>query len=308
MTSNLGIDVGGTKTRAVLLSADGVELAESVRPTRPGADGVIATALAVTDDCCRLAGISTRGVASIGVGIPGVVDPSSGRVRTAVNLEVSELDLGPRLAVATAAPVTVENDVKCAALGACEYLGAADLTYLNFGTGVAAAAVVHGAVIRGRGNVAGEIGHLPVDPSAELCNCGQRGCLEVLAGGGHLANRLAAAGLDLAGLVAAADAGDLTARAEADRLSAGVATAVQVVVLTYGSPTIVLGGGVIQHAAGLLPRVRRVLAERAGSSEFISSLDLAGRLAVIPSDHPVAAVGAALIGRAGVPRFAETSP
>jgi len=281
---SLGIDIGGSKTHGILLDADGARLAEAVRPTLTGPEGVVATTVAVVTECLGHAA-SRDGTVSIGIGIPGQVDPATGVVRTAVNLGISELDLGQRLT---------------AALGAANHLGLADgdLAYLNFGTGVAAAAVVHGRLVRGHGNLAGEIGHIPVDPAGDRCHCGQRGCLEVLAGGGRIAARLAelGTGLTLGTLVQAAEAGDPGAVAEADRLCRGIALAVQLVVLTQGSERVVLGGGVIHTAPGLVPRVQQVLIARAAESEFLASLHLADRISVIPADYPVAAIGAALVG------------
>jgi predicted NBD/HSP70 family sugar kinase len=158
--------------------------------------------------------------------------------------------------------------------------------------------VVNGRLVRGHGNLAGEIGHIPVDPLGERCHCGQRGCLEVMVGGGRIAARLSSlgTGLTLATLVAAAKDGDPEAVAEADRLCTGIALAVQLVVLTQGSERVVLGGGVIHTAPDLVGRVRQILTDRAAESEFLASLTLADRISVIPPDYPVAAVGAALVG------------
>lgn len=296
---SLGIDIGGTKTHGILLDVDGHRLAESIRPTRTGPEGVVATTIAVVADCLAKVEVSGR-LASIGVGIPGQVDPDAGIVRTAVNLGIGELDLGPRLSAALELPVTIENDVKAAALGAANHLGASggDLAYLNFGTGVAAAAVVNGRLVRGHGNLAGEIGHIPVDPQGDRCHCGQRGCLEVLVGGRRIAERLSRLQppVFLADLIGAAETGNRPAGAEADRICAGIALAVQLVVLTQGSERVALGGGVVHTAPALVPRVRQLLAERARESEFLASLQLADRITVIPADYPVAAIGAALVG------------
>ena len=195
-------------------------------------------------------------------------------------------------------PVAVDNDVKAAALAAADHLGAPDLTFLNVGTGVASATVADGRLVRGEGNLAGEIGHVPVDPDGARCACGQRGCLEVLVGGAGIARRLAplAPQVSLPSLFEAAAAGVPDAVAEATRISAGIATAVQLVVLTQGSSRVVLGGGVVHAARGLVDEVRRVLAARARESDFLASLDLAGRVLVLPADYPVAAIGAALVG------------
>lgn len=289
----LGIDVGGTKAHGIRLDAAGRPCAESVRPTRPGNDGVFDTIVEVVRDCLRDADAAPE---VIGVGIPGQVDPHAGVVRMAVNLGITELDLGPRLSAALGVRVRVENDVKAAALGAAHFLGG-DLAYVNFGTGVSGAAVVGGRLSRGTGNVAGEIGHFPIDPAGERCQCGQRGCIEVFAGGGRIAARLAAlGGLDLTTLADAADGGNLRAVAEADRISLGIALAVQLMVLAHGSGRVALGGGVVRVAPGLVVRAQRLLDARAARSPFLASLNLSDRVTVISPELPVAVVGAALAG------------
>lgn len=294
----LGLDIGGTKTHGILLDPTGRILAEHVLPTQRGGDGVVRSALAVAQACLSLAGVGTGDLASVGVGIPGQVDHLSGTVRTAVNLDIEHLALAERLGAELGVPVGVDNDVKAAALGAAAHLGADEVTFVNIGTGVAAATVAGGRLLRGEGNLAGEIGHIPVDPDGERCACGQRGCLEVLVGGAGIAERLVRLGpqISLPSLFEAAAAGSPDAVAEATRISAGIATAVQLVVLTQGSSRVVLGGGVVHTARGLVDEVRRVLAARALESAFLASLDLAGRVLVLPADYPVAAIGAALVG------------
>ena len=294
----LGIDIGGTKTQGIVLDAQSRVVADRVRPTEPGPDGVVATALAVARECLRLAGLDSTDLAAVGVGIPGRVDHRTGAVSTAVNLGIDELPLGSLLTAELGVPVHIDNDVKATALGAADYLRArdADLTYLNFGTGIASATLVEGRLIRGEGNLAGEVGHLPVDPTAGRCGCGQLGCIEVLAGGGRIAERLATAGIPLPRLLERAEAGDQTATEEALRIATGIATAVQLVVLAYGSDRVVLGGGVIRTAPALVDLSRHLLAQRATHSGFLASLDLPTRVVVLPATHPLAAIGAALAG------------
>ncbi len=84
-------------------------------------------------------------------------------------------------------PVAVENDVNVATLGAVALSGIRDLVYLSIGTGLAAGLVLDGTLRRGATGAAGEIGHVPIDPLGALCQCGQRGCLETVASGRALA-------------------------------------------------------------------------------------------------------------------------
>ena len=306
--SALGIDIGGSKTHAVVLDAHSGVVADVVLRTERGPDGVVATALAVADECRRRIGPAGVGWAGVGVGIPGRVDHRSGVVHTAVNLGIARLQLGERLRAAWGVPVAVDNDVKVTVVGAADQLGAtdADLTYLNFGTGVSAATLSRGAVVRGADNLAGEIGHFPIVPGAGRCACGQDGCVEVLAGGGQITRRLAR--LDppvvLPTLLDAARAGLPDAAAEARLIAGGIAGAVELVVLAHGSGRVMIGGGVIRTAPGLAELARQLLAERAGASDFLASLDLPGRLVVAPAGRPLAAIGAALVGRAAASEVA----
>jgi glucokinase len=293
----VGLDIGATKTLGLALDGDGAILAEVREPTEPGADGVVATAARVFEALRAATGQPLVG--TVGVGIPGLVDVDKGAVKHAVNLGVEGdwLLLGDVLAERLGVPVVIENDVNAAALGAVALSGADDLVYLSIGTGLAAGLVLDGRLRRGEHGAAGEIGHLPVDPAGVLCQCGQRGCLETVASGSALAAAWPGAGVPAAqALFAAAESGDLAAVAVRDRFAAGVAGAVRALSLAVDPVTIVLGGGVAQLGEPLRAAVARALLEQAASSPFLASLDLAGRLRVVPADYPVAAVGAARLG------------
>ena len=299
----LGIDIGGTKTAAVAIGADGA-LSDQVRmPTGFGADEVVATALRTVERMTQLAGVAAGAFTSIGIGIPGAVDIATGRVAHAVNLGLEGLDLGPRLADRLGVEVRVENDVKAAALGAHHLLGIADglrthsMAYLNLGTGLAAGIVLDGRLLRGGHGVAGEIGHIPVDPAGELCGCGQRGCLETLASGWAIARDWPTLDRHPArALFDAAAAGDSRAVDVRERFLTGVAAAVRLLVLTTDVDDVVIGGGLAALGDDLLGGTHRILNGWADSSAFLASLDLAARVQVIPPGFPAAAVGAALVG------------
>lgn len=299
----LGIDIGGTKTAAVAIGADG-ELSDQVRmPTGFGADAVVDTALRTVERMSQLAGVDAHAFDSIGIGIPGAVDSATGRVTHAVNLGLEGLDLGPRLADRLGVDVRVENDVNAAALGAHHLLGIADgirahsMAYLNLGTGLAAGIVLDGHLLRGGHGVAGEIGHIPVDPAGELCGCGQRGCLETVASGSAIARNWPT-GHPLASvdLFDRAAAGDARASVVREQFLTGVASAVRLLALTTDVDDIVIGGGLAALGERLVEGVRRVLGEWSAESAFLASLDLPRRVQVIPRGFPAAAVGAALIG------------
>ncbi|PWC04981.1 ROK family protein [Agromyces badenianii] len=299
----LGIDIGGTKTAAVAIGADG-ELSDQVRmPTGFGAEAVVATAIRTVERMTELAGVDASSFTSIGIGIPGAVDSETGRVEHAVNLGLEGLDLGPRLADRLGVDVRVENDVKAAAVGAHHLLGvaggtrASSMAYLNLGTGLAAGVVLEGRLLRGGHGVAGEIGHVPVDPAGVRCGCGQRGCLETIASGLAIARAWPTNSEHPAReLFDAAEAGDARAVAVREEFLEGVAAAVRLLVLAVDVDAVVIGGGLAALGEPLLFATRRILNQWAAESAFLASLDLATRVQVIPLGFPAAAVGAALVG------------
>lgn len=296
----VGLDVGGTKTDAVALAADDSVIARVRHATGWGPDAAIRSILAVVEDLAARPGVAGLPLASVGVGMPGQVEPGGSRVVHAVNLGIERLDVAGALEPLLGVPVRVENDVKAAATGAYALHGAAGaMAYLNLGTGIAAGLVVDGALWRGSRGTAGEVGHISVDPVGPLCRCGQRGCIEALAGGASLADRWGRPGpLPVRAVFDAADAGDPHARMLRADLARGVAAAVRVLVLTTDADVVVVGGGLTALAPRLTADVDAALAASAAASPFLRSLGLAERVELLPAGSPAAALGAALVGAA----------
>ncbi len=121
--------------------------------------------------------------AAAGIAMPGSVDAARGIVHQSPNFpDVREFALGPLLATKVGAPVVVENDAKAYAVGEM-WKGAArpyrSFLCLTLGTGLGGAAVLDGRLWRGAHNMAGELGHTPLQVDGPPCTCGSRGCLEV---------------------------------------------------------------------------------------------------------------------------------
>ncbi|MDF2575846.1 MAG: mak, partial [Agromyces sp.] len=269
----VGLDIGGTKTDAVAVDAVGAIAGRIRMATGWGPDAVAQTVLDAVRALGAEAGVDLAAVRSVGVGIPGQIEPGTGRVVHAVNLGVEELDLAAAVSPELGVPVQVENDVKAAALGAHALhtrngSPAPDsMAYLNLGTGIAAGIVSDGVLWRGARGTAGEVGHISVDPNGPLCRCGQRGCIEAFAGGGAIAERWAKrSALPVRDVFDAADAGDPSARQLRAGLARGVAAAVRVLVLTADVDIVVLGGGVTALGDRLMTDVAAELSASAEAS------------------------------------------
>lgn len=295
----VGVDIGGTKTEAVVVAHDGTVAGRLRLPTGYGPDAVVESAVAAIEGAAAAAGVGITSLGTIGIGIPGTVDAATGLVTHAMNLGVERLELGPLLAQRLGMPVRVENDVNAAAIGAFHALdqpSSASIGYLNLGTGLAAGLVLRGELWRGARGAAGEIGHVLVDPSGPLDLDGQRGGLEVVASGSGIAREWGT-GEDnpVTAVLDAADAGDARAIEIRRRLFEGVAASVRILVLTVDVDLVVIGGGLSQLGDRLLDGVGAVIAEWEAVSPFISSLELRARLVPVP-DAPIAALGAAYLG------------
>ena len=296
----VGIDIGGTKTAAIALGADGRPSEQIHQPTGFGTAEVIQSAIDVAHRVTEVSGYSLSEVLSIGIGIPGTVDSRTGRVTHAVNLGMDDVLLGDAIAERLGIPVRIENDVKAAAVGAHHLLvqaGAADfesMAYLNLGTGIAAGIVLGHRLLHG---VAGEVGHIPIHPRGAGCRCGQVGCIETVASGSAIARMWpTGAALPAADLFAAAARGSDSAIQVQSRFFDGVSAAIRILVLTANIDTVVVGGGLSALGPRLLQGIQAALTTAAQASPFLASLDLPARVQVLPPGFAAAPIGAALIG------------
>lgn len=303
----VGLDVGGTKTDALVVD-DADAVVGTVRlVTGWGPDGVVRTIVDAIDALAALPGMDAAAFRTVGVGMPGQVVPGSSRISHALNLGVRDLDLVGAVAPLLGLPVRVENDVKAAAVGAfaLETKAAggdsrdrpASLAYLNLGTGVAAGVVIDGRLWRGARGTAGEVGHVSIDARGPKCRCGGYGCIEAFAGGAALTERWGRPGeLPIRDLFDAADAGDPLAQELRTGLASAAAAAVRILVLTTDVDAVVIGGGLTALRDRLLPDVRAALDEGAAASPFLRSLRLPERVRVLVPGSPAAALGAAIVG------------
>jgi glucokinase len=299
--ATIGIDVGGTKTHAVVFDSEAAPVAELRRRTAVGsAETVTASIIQTIEDLLRRSDSSP--IDGIGIGIPGRVDPELGAVAQAVNLGIGAQPetIAPRIAAHFATTCRIDNDVNAAALGVHRTLNMSevvdDLVYLSIGTGIAAGVIINGRIWRGAHGVAGEIGHLPFRPDGELCRCGLRGCLETVASGTAIARQWPVADhrSPTTSLLDAAARGDRRAAAVLQAVSSHLALAVYSLAVTSDVDSIVVGGGVAEAGQPLLSAIGESIDDLAGRSEFVRSLNLAERLQLAP-DGPIGARGAAAL-------------
>jgi predicted NBD/HSP70 family sugar kinase len=302
MTITIGVDIGGSKALAVAFDDQGSNVRQAEIPSTPrGGLRVLRSTLAAIDS------LHLSEIDAVGVGVPGQVDPVAGEVRLAVNLGIGEepYPLAREMESALGCPVTVENDVRAAALGLYEGLrldnrAPESLALVSIGTGIAAGVVVDGVIVRGWHGMAGEIGHVVVDPDGPRCRCGQRGCLEAIAAGPALARAWPQGPIGAAGtaLFAAAASGDPAAGKVASRIAGHLAIALTWLAATHDTEQIVLGGGVAEAGEPFLTAIRQEIVRRARASELAARRLRPEQVSLVdPTDIPGPRGASVLAGR-----------
>ena len=183
---NLGIDIGGTKIAAGVVDRDGKILAQSRTPMI--ANGTPEAGLqAVFEAIDSMTASVPGGIQSIGICAPGPLDPKAGVVLNPPNLPCwRNFPLAERVAEKYQVPVRVDNDANAAALAETRWGAACGFHYVFYatiGTGIGSGIVFDNAIYHGKTGSAGEGGHVSIDYRGPLCNCGKKGCIEVLAAG-----------------------------------------------------------------------------------------------------------------------------
>ncbi len=188
MTLLLGIDIGGTKSAAVIGDADGAVLARVSALTPPGSwQEAYALLLDLVHQVCRTHGAALTEIAAAGVSCGGPLNSRTGIVHAPPNLpHWVDVPLKALLEADLGLPVTLENDANATAVAEHRWgagQGCRDMAFLTMGTGVGAGLILDGVLYRGRRDLAGEIGHATIYPNGVQCLCGKRGCLEAMASG-----------------------------------------------------------------------------------------------------------------------------
>ena len=179
----IGIDVGGTGLKAGVVDEHGNILAKQSCPTgqERGHEAVIHDMAQLALKTLEASGHDLSEVHSIGVGIPGIQDPRTGRIPFCPNLSWHDVPLVELMQKEIDKPVFVNNDATVAALaesvaGVCK--GTKNSVLVTLGTGVGGGVIIDGKVFMGPHGVASEIGHTIIIVGGEPCTCGNAGCWE----------------------------------------------------------------------------------------------------------------------------------
>ena len=182
----VGVDMGGTKTLAAVVDADGniLSTAKIQTQAKKKTSIVIDRIAECIQEAIEESPVDTDAIGAIGIGAPGPLDPDTGVVIFAPNLGWKNVPLKTELETRVNIPTFVDNDVNVGTLGEHTFgagRGVKDLVGIFVGTGIGGGIILNGKLYHGASKTAGEIGHIIVKAGGPKCGCGNRGCLEALA-------------------------------------------------------------------------------------------------------------------------------
>lgn len=280
----VGIDMGAT--HVILLLADFsarliLELEEAL-DINMGPQPCLEVVDRIMRELLQKAGLGIEQILAIGVGVPGPTVIEAGMVSGPPIMPGWDgYPIREHLQSLWNCPVSLNNDAELGALGEWSYgagRGERELVYVKVGTGIGSGLLLDGQIYHGSNGSAGEIGHTTIEEHGPLCVCGNRGCLEALAGGRAVAQRAIDAvhkgqrtilaevspldGMNWRDVVHAARRGDLVAQHIVAEAGAHLGTAIASMVNLINPSMVVIGGGVSQIGDYLLEPIRRTVQQR----------------------------------------------
>ncbi|WP_028048849.1 ROK family protein [Cellulomonas sp. URHD0024] len=268
----LAVDLGATHARLALTDLVGTVLAEVGEPIAiaEGPAAVLDRVVALGHGLLETANRPLSDLVSVGVGLPGPVEHSSGRpINPPIMPGWDDADVPGHLSRRLQhVPVLVDNDVNVMALGehTSQWPTVDHLLFVKVATGIGAGIISDAQIRRGAQGAAGDLGHIAVPGGPDLpCRCGNTGCLEALSSGPAIADALRAAGVAAstsADVVALVRAGDPDASREVREAGRRIGDVLAACVSMLNPSVIVIGGIVAEAGEQLLAGIREVVYRR----------------------------------------------
>ncbi|MBB5475305.1 putative NBD/HSP70 family sugar kinase [Cellulomonas hominis] len=267
----LAVDLGATHARLAVTDLASTVLAEAEAPLAiaAGPEVVLDWVVEHGRELLASTGRPLRDLASVGVGLPGPVEHSTGRpINPPIMPAWDDVDVRGLLAARLGAEVLVDNDVNLMALGEhrTAWPDVDDMLFVKVATGIGSGIISDGRLRRGAQGAAGDIGHIAVPGAADVpCRCGNLGCLEAVASGRALAETLTATGLPAANgadVVALVRSGDLAAGRAVRQAGREIGSVLAACVSLLNPSLVVIGGVVAEAGEHLIAGIREVVYQR----------------------------------------------
>ncbi len=270
----VGIDIGGTNIKVGLVNASGKIVARTVLKTEncsKNKNKLIKAIILAMEELLEEKKLHKKNVVGIGIGLPGLVNAEKGIVTTLPNIDGwRNVPLEKIMKKETGISTFIDNDVNLVTLAEWEFgagKGRQNLICMTLGTGVGSGLVLNGALYRGEGFAAGELGHMPLNEKGPSCNCGGEACFERYVGNRYL---MARAGkifknkhIQLPDVFALAEHGNVRAIQFWEEAATHIGNAFVGVVNLLNPSLIIIGGGVSNNYKYLGPTINQIIKKRA---------------------------------------------
>lgn len=279
----IGIDMGATHVTILIADFSAKVVREMDEPLdiNDGPSICLSRIELLVKQILAEAGLTINDISAIGAGVPGPVVEGGGVSGPPIMPGWDGYPIRIELETRFGVPVSLSNDAELGAIGEWAYgagRGERNLAYIKVGTGIGAGLLLDGQILRGASGSAGEIGHITIDENGPICSCGNRGCLEALAGGRAISNQAIqevknglrttlseispVSKIRSRDVIAAARRGDLVSQQIVSEAGVHLGTALASLVNLFNPSMVVVGGGVAQIGDLLLEPIRQTVHQR----------------------------------------------
>jgi len=244
----IGVDIRPTQTTVALADANGRFISQEMMATP--ADPKVALDALIQSIQRIVARCGGKKIEGVGISLPGRYNHSIDRLVFAPNLQWRDVDLRTPILKATGLEVELENAANACVLAAVWFDRMEDcrtLVVVTVSEGIGTGVMVNGQLVRGLNGMAGEFGHVPLDPEGPVCGCGGRGCWEVFASNRaalryYLESGAESGGLSFPDLLGRADQGDARAAAALEKMAHYLGRGMRMIVAGLAPERIVVVG------------------------------------------------------------------
>jgi predicted NBD/HSP70 family sugar kinase len=265
----VAVDVRPTQTTVALADVNGQFSSQQVMETPTDPDR--ATRAIIKQVQTLVKGCRGKKIEGIGVTLPGRYDHGRKVLAFAPNLKWPEWDIGVKLAEATGLEVAPENAANACVLAAVWFgqaENARDLVAITVSEGIGAGVLVNGQLMRGAGGMAGEFGHVPIDPEGPECACGARGCWEMLASNRaalryYGARQGGETNLQFTDLLSRAERGDRRAGEAVDKMARYLGRGMRILIAGLAPDRIIVSGELTRSWTRVAPIIEAEVRQQA---------------------------------------------
>jgi glucokinase len=273
----IGLDIGGTKILAALVSKNGEVVSKLQCETKEGKGNFVDLIINTIRTLINEANIEITRIKGIGIATAGVIDSKKKEIIFASNLDIANFPIGPLLENNLGLPVQLYNDANAAAVG--EWMwgggkGKQNLIYITVSTGIGAGIISDDRLLTGITDSAGEFGHISINLDGPPCPCGNKGCLENYASGtaiakiardrienGSVSQYFSTKNSKLTAeeICKAARMGDTFSIELLEEIGEYLGLGIINLIHLFNTEAVILGGGVMNGAEFLLPAIQRTV-------------------------------------------------